>query len=89
MLLLNPACCIKSECHEKKKKKVKKDMERTNVMWSVLANTIQVDNTKINSDMQASHQKLKNGGRKPQQVGMGVAIKKFILTLDKKLSKLL
>ena len=47
----NPARCIKSGCQ-----KMKKEMQRTNVMWSMLANTIQLDNTQTHVDMQASHQ---------------------------------
>ena len=57
-------------------------MERKNVMLSILAITIQLDNTKTHADMQGNHQnKIENWWKEArQQVGMGVAIKKFILT---------
>ena len=53
-------------------------MERTNVMWSILANTMQLDN--IQTRNQVNKIKSKKGEGKSQQVGMGVAIKNFILT---------
>ena len=31
-------------------------MQRTNVMWSILANTMQLINTETHADMQTSHQ---------------------------------
>ena len=40
-------------------------MQRTNVMWSILANMMQVDIIQTHADMQASHQ---NGGRKEGRV---------------------
>ena len=71
----NPARCIKSECQ-----KMKKEMQRTNVMWSILANTIQLDNTQTHVDMQANHQNEIEKCWKPQQVGIRLAIKIFILS---------
>ena len=52
--------------------KIKKDIERANMMWSILTNTIQLDNTKTHSDMQASHQnKIKKWWKEAPASGYG------------------
>ena len=58
---------------KKKKKKMKKDIQSTNVMRSTLANTIRLDNTQTHTGMQASHQiRIKKWWKEALVSGYGI-----------------
>ena len=72
MLLKNPACCIKSECHEKKQKRTWKEQMCDVINIDKYDVIIQLDNTKAHSHVQASHQnKIKKWCKEAPAKGYG------------------
>ena len=78
MLLENPVCCIKSECYEKNGKGLGKN--KCYVIKIGKYDNDWIIQRHVQTCKQVAKIKRKNGGRKLQEVGMGVAIKNVILT---------